>query len=209
MFLVIVLSPKTPGVHPRYFLFFAMFGLLYWQKDKIRVWLSRLSFPETSQGKFFLVVVVWAFLVEHLITQGALGKRPFFSFLLSLFFVLPYFYFWYKWIFSNNKLGYQQVFYLSGFAAAILQTILTPKIITPFFNYRLFLAFLVALFNFVTIMTVFGVVTVLPYLLAFDQPSKEEKLSYRTVFAGLKSTLLGSLALILIVVIFRLLTLLK
>ena len=206
MFLVIVLSPKTPGVHPRYFLFFAMFGLFYWQKDKIRAWLSQLSFPKTPQGKFFLVVVVWAFLVEHLIAQGALGKRPFFSFLLSLSFILPYFYFWYKWIFSDNKLNYQQVFYLSGFSAAILQTILTPKIITPFFNYRPFLALLVALFNFATIMTTFGVVTVLPYLLAFNQPPQEVKLSRRTLLIGFKSTLLGSLTLILIIVILRLLT---
>lgn len=190
IFIVFLFAPRPPGIYQGYFPLFLLFGILVWQKEKIRDFLK----PQQSLlTKYLLIAIFWSLWVEKVLGRQSEASYPFLIFLISLSFNVPYFLIWHRLITKFKNFTFKEVFILSGLSGALAQTLLTPKVLGIFSDVRLIPALFMAFYNFTYIFVMFGMLTSLPFTLLFkDQveagdasETKKNILSLGSVFFAL------------------------
>ena len=174
IFIVFLFAPRPPGIRQGYFPLFLLFGFSLWQRDKIR------NFIKPSQSllaKYLLIALLWSLWVEKVLGRQQEARYPFLIFLISLTFTIPYFLIWHKLIAKFKNFTFAEVFIFSGLSGAIAQTLLTPKVLGVFSDVSFIPALLMAIYNFLFILVMFGMLTSLPFALLFEDKFGESNLS--------------------------------
>lgn len=170
--IVFFFAPRPPGIYQGYFPLFLLFGILVWQKEKIRDFLK----PQQSLlTKYLLIAIFWSLWVEKVLGQQQEARYPLLIFLVSLTFNIPYFLIWHKLITKFKSFTFKEVFLLSGLSGALAQTLLTSKVLGVFTDVRFIPALFMAFYNFMYIFVMFGMLTSLPFALLFEDKFGEGK----------------------------------
>jgi uncharacterized membrane protein len=174
--ITLFLSLSFPA-HNIIYLYLFLFAILYWQKEKIHSILLPAKNLKNRVLVLLIVSLIWATCLNIFLAVLPFDPNPFLNTLISFGFYIPYFFFWYL-LMKREILSYLAVFYLSGLSGVFFDLFFTHKTAQAIAGkgYESMTLVLIAFVaRLIIVLTIYGLLTVLPYSLVFAQQETKRK----------------------------------